>query len=385
MAIDVERSRKKPAKPYPDFPLFPHANGLWSKKIKGRLYYFGSWADPEAALQRFIDQRDDLYAGRTPRAKSDGLRIADLCNRFQTSKRRLLDNGEIVQRTFVDYYRTCERIVRYFGRDRRVDDLAAEDFERFRDELAKTRGPVSLGSEISRIRVVMKYAFDQGLISGPVRYGQSFRKPSRKVLLQHRNERGLRMFEAPELRQLILAANDPMKAMILLGINCGFGPTDLARLKQPNVNLNTGWVDYPRPKTGIRRRCRLWQETVAALKIALAKRPTPLDSNHADLVFITKYGRPWTGGETGAAVSWSFRELLDAQKLYRPGLGFYALRHGFETIGGDSRDQIAVDHIMGHSRGDMASVYRERISDERLLAVAEHVREWLFPPPNAAR
>jgi hypothetical protein len=30
----------------------------------------------------------------------------------------------------------------------------------------------------------------------------------------------------------------------------------------------------------------------------------------------------------------------------------------------------------------MASVYRERISDERLRAVAEHVRAWLFPTPQ---
>jgi hypothetical protein len=33
---------------------------------------------------------------------------------------------------------------------------------------------------------------------------------------------------------------------------------------------------------------------------------------------------------------------------------------------------------MGHSREDMASVYRERIGDDRLTAVAEHVRKWLF-------
>ena len=64
--------------------------------------------------------------------------------------------------------------------------------------------------------------------------------------------------------------------------------------------------------------------------------------------------------------------------LYRRGLGFYTLRHVTETIGGDCRDQVAVDHIMGHSRNDMASVYRERISDARLQAVVEHVRAWLF-------
>ncbi len=36
---------------------------------------------------------------------------------------------------------------------------------------------------------------------------------------------------------------------------------------------------------------------------------------------------------------------------------------------------------MGHARDDMASVYRETISDERLRAVAEHVRKWLFTIP----
>ena len=68
--------------------------------------------------------------------------------------------------------------------------------------------------------------------------------------------------------------------------------------------------------------------------------------------------------------------LLSKLGLARRGHTFYAIRHTFETIGGDSRDQVAVDAIMGHSRDDMASVYRERIGDERFLAVAEHVRQW---------
>ena len=66
--------------------------------------------------------------------------------------------------------------------------------------------------------------------------------------------------------------------------------------------------------------------------------------------------------------------------LYRPGLGFYALRHTFETIAGESRDQVAVNHIMSHADSTMAGVYRERISDERLRDVAEFVSIWLFPP-----
>jgi integrase len=68
------------------------------------------------------------------------------------------------------------------------------------------------------------------------------------------------------------------------------------------------------------------------------------------------------------------------EKLRRPGRSFYALRHTFETIGGESRDQVAVDAIMGHVDSSMAGHYRQRISDERLTAVAECVRTWLFPP-----
>jgi hypothetical protein len=44
-----------------------------------------------------------------------------------------------------------------------------------------------------------------------------------------------------------------------------------------------------------------------------------------------------------------------------------------------AKDQPAVDHIMGHESPHMSTVYRERISDERLKAVTDHVRGWLFP------
>jgi hypothetical protein len=102
---------RKPAKPYPDFPLFPHATRRWAKKIRGKTRYFGSWDDWETALNLFQDQREDLYAGRTPRANRGGLTVRDLANRFMTAKEIQRDAGDITPRTFADYMTTCKGIV----------------------------------------------------------------------------------------------------------------------------------------------------------------------------------------------------------------------------------------------------------------------------------
>jgi integrase len=374
----------KPAKPYPDFPLFPHVVGLWAKKIRGKMYYFGPWADPMGALEKFQAQRDDLYAGRKPRgAGPAGLTVRELCNRFLTAKKLLLDSGEIAPRTWQEYHTTCERLVSEFGRERPVDDLAADDFEALRGTLGKTRGPVSLGNEIQRVRSVFKYAFDAGLTERPIRHGPAFRRPSKKVLRRLRAARGPLMFEADELRRMLDAARPRLRAMILLGINCGFGNADCGTLPLSALDLDGGWVRYPRPKTGVDRKAPLWPETVEALRGVLARRPRPKDQADAGLVFLTKYGKRWFTGGYDNPLSHETAKLLVALGIRRPRLNFYALRHTFETVGGESRDQAAVDFIMGHSREDMASVYRERISDDRLRAVTDHVRGWLFPPTSA--
>ena len=53
------------------------------------------------------------------------------------------------------------------------------------------------------------------------------------------------------------------------------------------------------------------------------------------------------------------------------------------TIADEARDQPAANSIMGHADESMAAAYRERISDERLRAVTDHVRGWLFPKESS--
>jgi integrase len=383
----------RPPKPYKDFPLTPHPVGQWCKSINGKVHYFGRWGRRvngrlervegdgwRAAVDLFNEQRDDLYAGRTPRGKSDDLTIADLCNRYLTVKQHSLDTKEIVPRTFHASKRITDRIVTNFGKSRLVDDLAAPDFGELRAEMAKTLGPVSLGNEIQGIRSVFKFAFDEGLIERPVRYGQQFKKPTKKTLRKSRAINGKRMFESVDVRKIMASAQQPLSAMILLGVNCGFGQTDLSSMPQTAVDLRTGWIDYPRPKTGVDRRCPLWLETVSALEAALRIRPDAKSESDSGLCFVTKYGHRWVKADSGSsddAVAKAFSKLLQQLDLKRPGLNFYALRHTFQTIG-EEAGETATRHIMGHVDDSMSAVYRERISDERLKAVTDHVHEWLF-------
>jgi len=173
--------------------------------------------------------------------------------------------------------------------------------------------------------------------------------------------------------------------MILLGINAGFGNVDCGTLPISALDLERGFIDFPRPKTGIPRRSPLWPETVSALRDAQANRPEPKKAEHAGLVFLTKYGAPWAKLTTDNTLAKETGKLLrDLAINGRKGLGFYTLRPSFRTIADESKDQPAVDYIMGHEVPHMSAVYRETISDQRLKAVTDYVRAWLFAPAKDA-
>lgn len=382
-----QTQRKKPAKPYRDFPLFLHATGQWAKKVRGKVHYFG--VDSEAALNKWLAERDDLMAGRTPRLHpQSGPTIRDIVNRFLSAKKSLMGTGELSPSTWRSYFMACELVIEHFGKERLTTDLLPSDFEAFKNALAKTRGAVALGSVIQRIRTLFKFAWDEGIIDKPIRFGSVFKKPSRKTMRKARIETGSRMLEAADLRKLLKAAGPPMKAMILLGLNCGFGNSDVASLPASALDLADGWANFPRPKTAINRRCPLWPETVEAIREAIAARPTPKIPEDAGLVFVTKYGKRWVRVREREdkpavpidSVRLEFDKLLAALGLKRRGIGFYALRHIFRTVADSAKDQPAIDRIMGHADESMADLYRERVDDARLKAVTDVVHGWLFPP-----
>ena len=364
------------------------------------------------ALQHYMRTAADLHAGREPRQNvaADGPTVKEVCNHYLTFQSQKLETGEITLRTFEDCRRVADSFAQFVGPGRLLSDLSPEDFQRYRQKLARRGLPVNgrglgvyaLTRTISIVRGMFKYAYDMDLVSGPFKFGRAFERPSVKLRRKSRSSweqtNGKRLFEASAIRAMLKAADFPLRAMILLGINGGFGNADCARLPIKAIHFDGAVIEFNRPKTGIERVVPLWPETLDALRKSIAKRPQPVDEEAGDLAFVTTFGRPWVrdrihrSADNGIAkvvpvdkVRQEFDKILKKLGLKKKGIGFFTLRHTFRTWADEVRDQHAIHRIMGHTIPGMSGIYVEEISLDRLRAVVNHVRSKLFGPAETSQ
>jgi len=418
---------KKPSKPYPAFPLYAHAGGVWAKRIRGKVYYFGPWADWKGAEAAFREQFPFRRAGLEP--PSAQMTVANLLDEFLGGKQSQLETGDITETTFKEYVATCKVIDSYFGKHRPVSTLSVADFNGLRVALAKgkckchtklrldnvrrhlalddyrglraalrdgktkyksklgmvtvadpaklkalrgepwrelkglrlilskakcqcksTLGPVSLKRRLTVARMIFA---DQ-----PRAHRKALKSPPHRLLRAESRKRGPRFYEAADIRKLVKSADPHLRAMILLGINCGFGPQDCFTLPANAVDLEQGWHTFARPKTEVDRRCPLWPETISAMREVQGGT-------------FALNGRKWDR----FVVSEVFGKLCSECGVTNH--GFYSLRRTFETVATTADvSQAIIDAIMGHVRNDMASVYRQKVFDEQLRKCTDHLRAW---------
>lgn len=377
----MSKSITLPGKPHPDFPLFPHQSNRWAKKVRGHLHYFGKIVpddiDGQQALVRWLEQKDDLLAGRKPRAKCTGLTVSDLCNLWLEFKDKRVRNGELSHRTLEQYKSLCRIIIDTFGRERSAADPGPEDFAKLREVFTSRWGAGAVSVGVIVVRSLWRWAYDDGKLVKPQQFGAAFSKPGAKAVRQEKLSKGARMFTPEQVQALLEHASVNMRCMILLGIQAGIGNTDLALIPLGAADLDGGWLELPRAKTAIMRRIPLWGETVAALREVIAHRPEP-QRDATGLLFVTSKGNTYLGNRRGNPVWKEFSRAATAAGV--EGRTFYDCRRTFATVADNAKDPVAVSHIMGHApkSGDMAAVYRQAVPDDRLVAVTNVVRTWLF-------
>ena len=365
-------STAKPSKPYPDFPLYPHDTKRWAKKIKGRTHYFGPWDNWQAALERFQYENDYLQLGKTPPPRdATALTVGDMVNGMLEHKEALVRSGELAKRTWLNYQNTGKWLIDQLGRHASVQCLTTSDFAKLRRALTDNVGLVSTKSEIVRAKVFFNYAYDNGLIEKPVATRKAFEQPKPVSLKREKESRAAKIFTIEELRTLYHAAGKSIQAFMLLALNGGLGNSDIGQLELRHIQAN--WIIFPRPKTLVDRKFPLWVETIKAIET------TKQNGSSLPLVFLTCRGAAWSNDSGESAIKHEWWRLCKSTGLQQKGRGFYALHHTFRTVADGCRDQVAINHIMGHSDDSMGAAYREWIEPERLQAVVDHVYQWVKP------
>ena len=359
----------KPDKPYPEFPLYAHASGKWAKKIEGRIVYFGRWEDPDGALKAFELSKLTKPIASVPM----GLTVEIACNVFLTARKKSVAEKTLSERSYQDYKRTLRRFADVMGRDRVIENLQPKDFLAYKTKFASTNNPVSVGNEITRVKSCLKWLVKSKYCKD-IEVGPDFRKPSALAARRHKREMGLKLFDPAQILSILDESGLRMRAMIFLGINCGYHNSDIETLKLQSIQVavKTGLIEHTREKTEVERGCPLWPETIEALTIWIDRRP----ATKSNLAFVLVDGRPLS--TTNADVAKRFRAVRDMAGIGEGGFSWF--RKTFATYASECGDQVAVNFIMGHVDQTTPGIYRQLVRDKRLQKVVDTVRNWLFTP-----
>jgi integrase len=381
-------TKSPPAKPRLDFPLFAHRGGSWTAKIDGRHRSFGGWSDDPAGEKALAKYNREMSkrGGRSvvPITADINVTVRDVVNRFLTRQLQRRDAGEIRGTSFRDFKSALQAFTAIVGPDAAVADLNPITFAHVRMKLGERMRSHALNRNIAAIRQMFRWASGEGFLTTEPKYGEAMRKA------RHGRIGKPKVFGRDEVWAMLAAARPPFQAMILLGLNCGLGNTDIGQLRWGDLDLDAGFLSNRRQKTEVPRRCPLWPETIAAIRDAGAEK-----RGAADHVFLTKFGNPWVqeppDGARIDSVRMEFTKVLVRAGIFIPkakrkkgerpdGRNFYTLRRTFRTLADNVRDHHATALMMGHTFGSVAGLYVQHIEDARLVKVSEYVRDRLFSP-----
>ena len=325
------------------------------------MYYFGS--DKKEALKRYIEQAAYLHGGKQVSQKptNDSMALKQLCDMFMKYQFCRVQADAITARHYNDQVGSLNKLKSFLGQGRRIDEISTLDLHNYKRKLQKQYSSGHrLNLHISNLKTLFHWAKKNDILKSIPNVDAVSRS---KIVHKQRT-----VFTHDQIKKLLAVADTQMKAMIWLGLNCGFGCTDCSELRWKHLDFVNKRVVFPRGKTGIQRDLPLWPETINALE-AVAKK--------GKLVFYTRKGNPFvrdilkidaTGKEkytTLNTISTKFARLIKKAGLDVPkGTGFYTLRRTAATMAARSGDPFAVQRLLGHANLLMATRYVQDVSKQ---------------------
>ena len=356
------------------FPLALHPTGQYCKKIKGKIRYFGT--DKKQALERYLAQATYLHGCQNSIqiASNGNMTLRELCDLYLQYQHSKVLAEDLTPKHHNDQISSLSKLMSFLGQGCKIESISTLDLQNYKRKLQSAYASVDrLNLNISVMKAMFHWARRNDVLETiPNIDAISKGKVVHKEMYT---------FSSEQIKKLLSAADMKMRAMIWLGLNCGFGCTDCGKLKWKDLDLKKGRVRLARNKTGIRRNFPLWPETIQALKEL---------PRSGQLVFYTSEGHPWvttlvkTNGDgereytSVNRITPTFSRLMKKVRIHAPkGTGFYALRRMAATMAARSGDPFAVQRLLGHVDLTMATRYVQDVS-EQTDRVIENSRKYVI-------
>ncbi len=362
------------------FPLTLHPTGQYCKKIKGKLRYFGT--DKKRALESYLAQATFLHGTQSVMQKVSNDKITlrqlvDLYLQYQHA-RVLADN--LTPRHYNEQIGSLNKLTAFLGQGCRIESISTLDLQNYKRKLQIHYASVD---RLNLNMSIMKAMFHWAKRNDVLEYIPNIDAISKSKVVH----KEMYTFNSQQINKLLSAADIKMKAMIWLGLNCGFGCTDCGKLQWSDLDFKDGRVKLARNKTGVERNFPLWPETMQALKELPRSGP---------FVFYTLHGHLWIrtvvktndDGERKYVfvnrITPTFSRLMKKVRIHAPkGTGFYSLRRTAATVAARSGDPFAVQRLLGHVDLTMATRYVQDVS-EQTDRVIENSRRYVIEGEDVA-
>jgi len=212
------------------FPLTLHKTGQFCKKIRGKMYYFGS--NKQQALERYLEMAGDLHSGRsmTSRVADNKVTLKDLCNLYLEHQESRVQAGDITERYFADQVKCLRGFATHIGPGCLISHIKTIDLQDYRNRLiGKYESAAGTNIHLAIMKAMFPWAKKNDILHSIPNIDAVS-----KAKIVHK-ERPI--FTSEQIQRLLDATDTQLKAIILLGLNCGFGCTDCAKLRWKDLDL----------------------------------------------------------------------------------------------------------------------------------------------------
>ena len=156
------------------------------------------------------------------------------------------------------------------------------------------------------------------------------------------------------------------RLILLLGLNCAFGASEIGQLRSEFVRLDESIIEGIRFKSGNETKHKLWHQSVVGLRWFIGKRAgvVPKKVEHRDVVFLTERGLPmWHStakGNTSDSFSNTWNNLIERVQKDKPEFPKYSFNKLRKT---------SATRILKIASAEVASMIlaHKTISDDELL------------------